>query len=90
MLFIPQVQVFQDLSDHRPIVDETDDLHLSLTVRTLQRINFPDLLDALPSFRRRDFARLVIRDINDFDFVIRTIAIFLFQLLLVSISTHPV
>ena len=60
------------------------------TVRTLQRINFPDLLNALPPRGRWYFARLVIRDINDFDFVIRAFVFFVFQLLPVSISAHPV
>ena len=52
--------MFQDLPDDRFFVDEADDLHLSFTARTPERIDFPDLLDALPPRRWWDFARLVI------------------------------
>ena len=82
--------MFQDLPDDWPFVDETDYLHLSLTVRTQQRINLPDLLNALPPLRWWYFARLVIRDIDNFNFVIRAFAFFLFQLQPVAISPHPV
>ena len=46
--------MFQNLADQHAIIDEADDLHLVATVRTFERIDIPDFLDALTSGFRRD------------------------------------
>ena len=51
--------------DHLPAVDERHDTHLAGALRTEQRIGFPDLLDELASFGRRDAARVVFGNVND-------------------------
>ena len=70
VLYVPEVQVFQYFSDDIRFIDKADDLHFSLAMRTLQGIDLPHLLYALPPGRRRDLFRLVCRDIVNFDFVI--------------------
>jgi len=61
----PQAEVAEDALDHLPVVDERHDTHLVGALRTEQRIGFPDLLDELAPFGRRDAARFVFGNVND-------------------------
>ena len=54
----------QDALDHVALVDERNDAHLFLALRTQERVGFPDLLDEFAPFRGRDAARLVFGDID--------------------------
>lgn len=40
--------MLKDMTYHRRLGDETDDLHFTAAVGTGERINLPYLLDALP------------------------------------------
>ena len=43
----PQLQVAEDLLDHAPVVDQSDDLHLGAAVAAAERVEFPNLFDEL-------------------------------------------
>ena len=82
--------MFQYLSDYIRFIDKADDLHFSLAMLTLQGIDLPHLLYALPPGRRWDLFRLVSRDIDNFDFVISVVAYLVRQFLFGPITPHPV
>ncbi len=42
-VWFPKPQMFQNLSYEIPIFDEADNLYLMTTLRTAQRVHFPDL-----------------------------------------------
>ena len=47
--------MFQNVLDQQPLIDEVDDLHLAAAFGAFQRVDFPDLFDALTPGLRRDF-----------------------------------
>ena len=51
------MQMNQNLLDDRPLVDDTDNLHLVAAVFTDQRIDFPDLFDTFPQDQWRYSSR---------------------------------
>ena len=61
---VPQGEVFQDFTDNREIGDKIENAHLPLTMRTDQRVNLPNLLDAFAPARRRYPAGFVIGNGN--------------------------
>jgi hypothetical protein len=52
--YAPQIRIFEYLMDNLRFIEETDDFHLSLTMRIFQGIKLPDFLYALPPRRRRN------------------------------------
>ena len=52
--------MLQNPADDRRLGDEADDLHLPAALGAGERVNFPDLLDALPPGRGRNLARAVV------------------------------
>lgn len=77
-------------SDSFRFINKADDFHFPLAMGTFQRINFPHLFYTLPPDRWRDPARLVIWDINNFNFVASVFAFSFLRFLFRPFSPHPV
>ena len=66
-LIHPHANMPQDALDDLRVIDQRHDAHLVMTLGTLQRINFPDLLDQLAPRSRWDAPRLERRMLDDFN-----------------------
>jgi len=66
-LIHPHANMPQDALDDLRVVDQRHDAHLVMTLRTQQRINFPNLLDQLSPRTRRNAPRLERRMLDDFN-----------------------
>ena len=56
--FLPLIEMFQDMLDQQPFIDEADDLHLAAAFGAFQRVDFPLFFNALAPAFRWDFLLL--------------------------------